>query len=67
MKAAQITAWLKEHLGDGRFSHERPYWIEHDWCGDTEGGFYSEYEIDYEVLEVEMDAWIAQTFPKSQS
>lgn len=64
MKAELIVAWLKEKLGDGRYDHAKPFWIEHDWCGDTQGGFHSEYEINYEALEVEMDAWIAATFPK---
>ena len=66
MKAQTIVAWLKEKLGDGRSDQEKHIWVEHDWCGDTEGGFYSEYSIDYEALEVEMDAWIKETFHKGE-
>jgi len=67
MKAKLIIQWLKSKLGDDYIPRGNKLYLEHDCAfGDTEGGFFSAYTIDYEALEKEMDKWIEETFPKEK-
>ena len=66
--AKSIVAWLKVTLGDHDTKLNRAYWIEDSFAhGDTIGGFYPEYTINYEKLEENMDAWIAETFAEDRT
>lgn len=66
MTSKDIVAWLKKGLGSYLTVLEHPVnealFKKQEYCGDTEGGFHTEYELDYEALEIEMDKWISQTF-----
>jgi hypothetical protein len=61
----KLIEMLKGTLGEkGDYAPDQNLWIENPWCGDTEGGFYSTYEINYDELEKVIDAWIAEQFPQ---
>jgi hypothetical protein len=38
--------------------------IENDWCGDTQSGFYTEYEIDIDALNEEIDRFTTELVKK---
>ena len=62
----QIIEWLQEQLGDCGPSVDRDngLWIVDRYAfGNTEHGFSSDYSLNYDVLEAEMDEWIATEFP----
>ena len=40
--------------------------IENDWCGDTESGFYTEYEVDMEKLNEEIDRFSYELTRRSE-
>lgn len=64
--AKKIIAWLKSKLGEDYGNHNSKFWDSHPYAyGDTEGGFCEAYSVNYEALEIEMDEWIAETFPKA--
>lgn len=62
LTAKMIVDWLRKSIGEGFPLNGNDFVIEHDWMGDTLSGFYSEYEINYEALEKEMDEWIKATY-----
>ena len=65
MNAKQIVTWIKEKLGAEYLHYNDPFWIEHPYAlGNSEFGFEPAYEINYDLLEKEMDIWINETFPK---
>ena len=66
----EIVGWLKTKLGedpeDDNF-HDSKIWIEHRFAhGDTFSGFVSDYTINYDELEREMNKWISATFEKNE-
>jgi hypothetical protein len=69
MKAKLIIEWLRQKLGEGICDDkDNKFWIEHGYAfGSTESGFDSGYEINYDELEREMDAWIKETFPDANT
>ncbi len=60
LSASAIAEWLKKKLQD---QYKNPLWLENEYAfGDSEIGFSSSYEINFEALGVEMDKWIKETF-----
>lgn len=40
--------------------------VAHEWCGDTETGFYTEYEVDMDVLNEEIDRFQLQLLKRAE-
>ena len=62
--SAELTKWLKKKVGHYNRLCDEPadesVCLERYWCGCTETGFYSEWEINWEELERQMDEFIKE-------
>jgi hypothetical protein len=60
MKIA-LARFLQDKLEQQR---DNPLWSEDKYgSGNTEIGFDSTFELDYEALAAEIDKWIAENYP----